>query len=449
MNRKILLLVLFFPVLLLNAQCFTNAVSSEGTIILRKSDGTLWARGDNNTGLVGNGTTEDVVELIQIGSDSDWSNEFCAVQDRAYAIKQNGTLWYWGGIINPLLPTQIGTDTDWLKVNASSYAVAAIKSNGTLWTMGKNSNGVLGIGNSDDNYTVNNPIQVGSDNDWKLIFSGANNFYALKTNNTLWSWGSELALGYQVTTNSDYSFPHQIGEDTWKTIAGCFGKTFGIKTDGALYGWGYDLQHLISSNDYNFIPIQIGTDTDWKLIDPAQNFVIGLKENHTRWGWGSNWQYNLGTGNITDISQPTQLDSARDWEMINIDVNGTGHPSGIKQDGAHYIWKSIWPPLNNGVYQFPTPTVIFQSCTLPTTNFDDELFKIHPNPLTNFSTMTFNEIQENTILNIFDLTGKKVMTDTCTGILYTLAKGNLKPGLYIIQLIDAAKKTTTKKLIIQ
>jgi hypothetical protein len=79
----------------------------------------------------------------------------------------------------------------------------------------------------------------------------------------------------------------------------------------------------------------------------------------------------------------------------------------------------------------------------------DNRIIIYPNPLKDFSTITFNEIQENTTLNIFDLTGKKVMTDTFSGSDYTLKKGNLQPGLYMLQLIDASKNITTKKLVIQ
>ena len=449
MNKKKLLFFIFFPIFFANAQCFTNVVSSQSTIILRKSDGTLWARGDNNTGLVGNGTTADVVDLIQIGSDSDWSNEFCAGYDKAYAIKENGTLWYWGGNSEAFLPTQIGTETDWVKVNASSYAVAAIKSNGTLWTMGKNFEGVLGTGNTDDSYIQTVPIQVGTSSDWQSIFSGDANFYAIKTNNTLWSWGKPTVLGYQEATGNDHRYPHQVNADTWKTISGCFNKTLGIKTDGTLYGWGSDSQHLISLNGFNQYPFQIGTDTDWKMIDVAQNFVIGVKENHTRWGWGSNWQNNLGNGNIINISQPTQLESATDWEMVNIDVNGSGISGGIKQNGTHYIWKGIWPPLNNGVYQFPIPTVIFQSCTLSITDFKNDLFVIYPNPV---DAVLHLQTEKNIMyasVSIYNTIGQKIKTFSVNNKEddYEMDVSFLQSGIYC--LIIEGQNFSSKKIIIK
>jgi alpha-tubulin suppressor-like RCC1 family protein len=449
MFKKITLIFLLFTSVL-EAQCFTNVVSNQSTIVIRKSDGTLWSRGDNNTGLAGNGTTSDVIDLTQIGTDSDWSNEFCLGFDKAYAIKNNGTLWYWGGIQPTILPTQIGSDTDWVKVSSTDRCMAAIKSNGTLWTMGSNSNGCLGIGNTDNNYVQNTPIQVGTSSDWQSIFSGMQNFYAIKSNGTLWSWGKAEVLGYALTSNSQNSYPNQVGTDTWKIATGTFNKTFGIKTDGTLYGWGSDVQHLISpSITFHQFPVQIGLDTDWKTVEAAQNFVIGLKENHTRWGWGSNWQNNLGNGNIIDIAQPTQLDSDVDWEMINIGLNGLGsYSSAIKQNGTHYCWKGIWPPLSSGVYQFPVPTVIFQNCTLSIDDVEKDMISFYPNPTEGIINIDLRKINNPVKeLNIINNLGQIVMNKSInltTDNVLRLDISSLSDGVYILILKNETLKQHCK-----
>ena len=87
-----------------------------------------------------------------------------------FAIKRDGTLWAWGDIESREVgfddssdvPTQVGSDSDWVTVVASA-ASFAIKRDGTLWAWGNNEWGNLGLGDRDDRDT---PTQVGHDCDW-------------------------------------------------------------------------------------------------------------------------------------------------------------------------------------------------------------------------------------------------------------------------------------------
>ena len=72
-----------------------------------RSDGTLWAWGNNSVGALGqNGPTNtEYSSPVQIGSGADWgtSEGHVSVADnyRAAAIKTDGTLWTWGGDNEP------------------------------------------------------------------------------------------------------------------------------------------------------------------------------------------------------------------------------------------------------------------------------------------------------------------------------------------------------------
>jgi len=70
-----------------------------------KSDGTLWAWGENYSGQLGDGTT-----------------------------------------IRSLMPKKIGTDNGWVAIEAGNYHTLALKSDGTLWAWGDNDYGQLGDG---------------------------------------------------------------------------------------------------------------------------------------------------------------------------------------------------------------------------------------------------------------------------------------------------------------
>jgi hypothetical protein len=69
------------------------------------------------------------------------------------AIKTDGTLWAWGDnttfLVNPSgihrsSPTQIGTSTDWKTVKNTRWSAFGLKTNGILWGWGTSQDGMLG-----------------------------------------------------------------------------------------------------------------------------------------------------------------------------------------------------------------------------------------------------------------------------------------------------------------
>ena len=116
--------------------------------------------------------------------------------------------------------------TNWKQVsvnNASTNTllvhVAAIKNDGTLWVWGGNNDGVIG----DDNVVHrSSPVQtVAGGTNWKQVSAGgAHSTAAIKTDGTLWVWGGgdvgELGTNDAVHRSS----PVQTvsGGTNWKQI---------------------------------------------------------------------------------------------------------------------------------------------------------------------------------------------------------------------------------------
>ncbi|MBU4481693.1 hypothetical protein KKH59_05315, partial [Patescibacteria group bacterium] len=93
-----------------NAENTRKPLSALGGLVI-KSDGTLWE------------------DLSQVGTDTNWwvvSNSFGITR---LAIKTDGTLWAWGwneygqlglgDTTDRTVPTQVGTDANWLSVSAT------------------------------------------------------------------------------------------------------------------------------------------------------------------------------------------------------------------------------------------------------------------------------------------------------------------------------------------
>jgi alpha-tubulin suppressor-like RCC1 family protein len=127
--------------------------------LARKTDGTLWAWGQNNLGQLGIGNTTNQTVPVQVGAATNWAS--ISVGDyHSFALKTDGTLWAWGYNIsgqlgignttNQTVPVQLGSATDWASVDGGYAHTLALKTDGTLWAAGYNYYGQLGIGSTTD-----------------------------------------------------------------------------------------------------------------------------------------------------------------------------------------------------------------------------------------------------------------------------------------------------------
>jgi|19_taG_2_1085344.scaffolds.fasta_scaffold48977_2 alpha-tubulin suppressor-like RCC1 family protein len=166
------------------------AVIAGASVYCVKTDGTLWVWGHNAAGKLGVGDTTNRSSPVQVGSDTDWKEAGNGSGGFVLAIKTDGTLWAWGNnyagylgqgdTTNRSSPVQIGSLTDWLHVipafGQNSYKAMAIKTDGTIWHWG--------VTSTSPTVSSSSPIQVGSDSDWSDImqfgWSEHQSIYAIK-----------------------------------------------------------------------------------------------------------------------------------------------------------------------------------------------------------------------------------------------------------------------------
>jgi len=124
----------------------------------------------------------------------------------------SGSLYSWGakqgdlGNSDLLAPVVRGNNNDWTSVAATAYGAGlAVRENGYLYAWGEGSNGELGLGDDPpvDKYppaATPAPFRVGTDVDWAQVAAGDSVSLGLKTDGTIWSWGSGgsnlLGTGY-------------------------------------------------------------------------------------------------------------------------------------------------------------------------------------------------------------------------------------------------------------
>ena len=81
-------------------------------------------------------------------------------------------------------------------------------------------------------------MRITTATNWKTVVVGGAHTVALKTDGSLWAWGSNS--NGQVGNNSlaSRTTPIRIGTSTWKAIAAGFAHTVAIRSDGSLWAWG-------------------------------------------------------------------------------------------------------------------------------------------------------------------------------------------------------------------
>ena len=256
-------------------------------------------------------------------------------------IKDNTGVW--GPVFRNVINVQTTPSGCFQKIDAGGAHNFAIKSDGTLWSWG--TSGHLGSG-SVSNY--NAPTQIGTANNWKTVCDAGQHAAGIRTNGTLWTWGynnsGQLGLG---TVGTGVFVPIQVGTATnWKSVAVGFEITLAIKTDGTLWAWGRNSNGALGDGTLNnrSVPAQVGTANNWAELS-VSNQVLALKTDGTLWGWGYNGDSVLGNGNTTNVTVPTQIGTAT-WQKI---AAALSHSQGIQTDGSLWAWgNNLYGKLGDG-----------------------------------------------------------------------------------------------------
>jgi alpha-tubulin suppressor-like RCC1 family protein len=306
-----------------------------------KTDGTLWMWGYNNYGQLGtNDTTPRSSPVQTVAGGTNWKQATQLGNSHAAAIKTDGTLWVWGlntsgqlgvnDITNRSSPVQtVAGGTNWKQVSCNLHTVA-IKTDGTLWTWGRNTYGQLGTNDITDR---SSPVQtVAGGTLWKQAIVGGvaasgQCVAAIKTDGTLWLWGSN-ANG-QLGTNdiTDRSSPVQTvaGGTNWKQVSAGGTAVAAIKTDGTLWVWGDNTYGQLGTNDitHRSSPVQtVAGGTNWKQVSAGAYHMVAIKTDGTMWTWGRNDYGQLGTNNTTYRSSPVQtVAGGTNWKQATMTSN--------------------------------------------------------------------------------------------------------------------------------
>jgi len=253
-----------------------------------KEDGSLWTWGYNEYGALGNGIdfiTPDVEFEID-------STPYKILEDVkrvslgdkwGMAVKNDGTLWAWGNNDSGVLGnrTKVGGHScvpikmmdNVFMASAGAYHGLALKKDGTVWIWGNNENGRLGFAKVLKLALEPQKIHEDAVN----ITTGYQHSTVTKNDDSMWAWG-DITDG-MVTRIVSEGISEEIkkpnDDNSWVLL---------FFNDGSLYTWAprYDILYPIADS-----VVQASRFSDHLLV---------LKEDGSVWAWGSNSYSQLGDG---------------------------------------------------------------------------------------------------------------------------------------------------------
>jgi alpha-tubulin suppressor-like RCC1 family protein len=318
----------------------------------------LWTWGSGSVGQLGNAVTTGNIStpVTTFAGGTNWKQVESARGNQTSvhtaAIKTDGTLWTWGlgtfGRLGNAVTTNTSTPvttfaggTNWKQVNVGSTHTAAIKTDGTLWVWGSGYNSQLGINIALAKSTPVTTFAGGTN--WKQVSCGDGHTAAIKTDGTLWLWGGGTSgrLGNATINPASTPVTTFAGGTNWKQVSCGDFHTAAIKTDGTLWIWGNGGSRLGNgTNDTINRSTPVTTfagGTNWKQVSAAFIHTAAIKTDGTLWTWGAGNDGLLGNGVTTgSISTPvTTFAGGTNWKQV---ICGEDHNVAIKTDGTLWTW---------------------------------------------------------------------------------------------------------------
>ena len=257
------------------------ATKFSSTLALR-SDGTLWSWGDNAQGQLGSGTTTarssagPVAAPAAAPAGSTWT-AVAVGYAHALALRSDGSLWAWGDNIygqlgdnsatSRPLPTRVNAPaaapagTTWTAIAAGYYFSLALRSDGTLWAWGLNFYGQLGNASNTISrlpVAVITPGTVGAGTTWTQVAAGVDHAAALRSDGSLWAWGHNDVGQFGNNTIVSQSTPtRETGNGTWSQLSAGRYNTMAVQAGtGLVFGTGFN----------GFGQLGTGTNTSSRLF---------------------------------------------------------------------------------------------------------------------------------------------------------------------------------------
>jgi uncharacterized delta-60 repeat protein len=328
-----------------------------------------------------------------------------------------------------------------------TFAVVRYNSNGII----DNTFGTIGITTTHIGSGNNFAVCMAQQSDGRIVVGGyADN--GLNQDIAVARYDSTGALDNTFGTSGIVTTPIGTGADIANGIA--------IQSDGkiVLAGWSfngsYDKFAVVRYDNTGILDASFGTGgivttSLGTLNDGARAVAIESNGKIVVTGFSRN-SLNKNTIAVVNYNSDGTLNSSFGTGGKTITQIGSSHAAAstiaLQADGKIIVAGRAYNGANNDFmvarYNNDFTVGIKQ-------NENENLLSVFPNPFETQTTITFKNLQTNTIIKIIDVNGREIKTIYFSGTQLVIGKGIMQSGIYFLQITDEKKNIMSRKIIVQ
>ncbi len=333
------------------------------------SNGTVMAWGANGAGQLGDGNNTASSVPVAVSGLSNVT-AIAAGGEFSLALLSNGHVMAWGqgeegklgdgSINNSNVPVEVTGLNEVTAISAGGKHALALQSDGRVKAWGSNKKGQLG--NGEVNNGEETPVEVKELGGVSAIAAGGFHSMALLTNGTVEAWGADhfgqLGNGTEVeTVDQPVAVQGLIGVHA---IAAGETHSLAALTGGEVYAWGSDKAGELGNGSQTLspIPVLISGLTEVSSLAAGTNTSAALQTSGNVWTWGANGEGQSGTGS----EEPVRI-------LSPVQVTDIHQVNQIAAHGAHMIVAGPQLPTVTGVTPVEGPSTGATHVTITGTNF--------------------------------------------------------------------------------
>jgi alpha-tubulin suppressor-like RCC1 family protein len=190
---------------------------------------------------------------------------------------------------------------------------------------------------------------------WRSATVAGEGTFAIQSDGSLWFFG----------IHPDRAAPKLVGGSyRWAVVAAGAYANAAIRRDGTLWTWGINNHHELGLGDTTSrsTPTQVGHESDWASVACgnqrvlAPGYSLAIKRDGSLWGWGVNDSGQLGLGDTDERKSPSRVGTGSDWASVSC---GWGQTMAIKRNGTLWGWgDGLMGQLGLGEAGPDTPTQV-------------------------------------------------------------------------------------------
>ncbi|WP_428265587.1 RCC1 domain-containing protein [Haliangium sp.] len=289
-----------------------------------EEDRTLWCRGDNDYGQLGDGTTVDRTASEPVIGLEPGAVE-AASHYHACARRSDGGLWCWGrngrgqvgdgSALDSAIPVHVADDAATFMVG--NRHTCMVKTDGSAWCWGHNEHGEVGDGSTAGRRKVPTPVAGLSQAVAKLSAgTSARHTCAIKSHGKVFCWGmndfGQLGDGTVVDRGEPVRLDLDAdGNNFGKVTNMCASRrqSCARKAGGALFCWG----------DGTTLPSFVDDEVAPEGLACSENHVCYVKNDSTVWCFGKNQYGQLGReASGAEAATPGRVEGLRGVSLVNV-----------------------------------------------------------------------------------------------------------------------------------